>query len=101
MQIGDASRAKFEANKGVRHGTPGLFVLQYINLCIERILCALMYPVCLRVLKALHVCFMCFGQTLSCAADENHVIYTLYIYSTGDLHIEVQEPTYGETASED
>ena len=66
-----------------------------------RILCALMYPVSSRVLKALHVCFMCFGQTLSCAADENRVIYTVYIYSTGDLHIEVQEPTYGETASED
>ena len=44
LQIGDASRAKFEANKGVRHGTPGLFDLQYINLCIERILCTLMYP---------------------------------------------------------
>ena len=45
LQIGDASRAKFEANKGVRHGTPGLFVTHYINLCIERFLCALMYPV--------------------------------------------------------
>ena len=45
LQIGDASRAKFEANKGVRHGTPGLFVIPIYKLCIERFLCALMYPV--------------------------------------------------------
>ena len=56
----------------------------------------------LTYFKAFHVCFYVFwANTVSCAADQNRVIYNLYIFSTGNLHVDVQEPTDGETASED
>ena len=69
LQIGDASRAKFEANKGVCHGTPGLFVTQYINLCL--------------------VFYVFRPNTVSCFADQIRIIYNLYVFSTGDLHAEI------------